>query len=66
MDHGIDELCVYDVSRFGDFEDGTFCESIDVWLQGADSVREFDGEHGQDAIDKVGGVAPLGCFLVDG
>lgn len=43
-----------DFAVMGDFEDDAFGESVDEGFEGTDAVAEFDWEHWQDAIDKVG------------
>ncbi len=66
VDDGIDEMSIQQVAVCGDFDDGAFGEAIDVGFEGADAVGEFDGEHGEDAVDEVGGVAAFDGFLVHG
>jgi len=66
VDDGVDEFGVEGFAVFIEVDDGAFGEAIGVGFEGAEAVGEGFGEHGDDAVDEVGGVASGLGFAVEG
>ena len=65
-DEGVAEVGVRDVAGAVEAHEAEFGEALFALHEGADAVAEPRGEHGQDAVGQIGGVAALGGFEVEG